>query len=66
MFFLKLKLKKNPNNNMNEKIGRAIKTYRSKNQRSYIISGMNQLLLSVKENNDTGDRLIHHYPLTLP
>ena len=43
---------------MNEKIGsRAIKTYPSKNQRSYIISGMGQLLLSVKENKDTGTDL---------
>ena len=56
MFVLKLKCKKNLKNNMNEKIGsRAIKTYPSKNQRSYIISGMGQLLLSVKENKDTGD-----------
>ena len=46
---------------MNEKIGGANKTYRSKNHRSYISSGMGQLLLSVKEIKDTGDRLIHHY-----
>ena len=46
---------------MNEKIGGAIKTYLSKNPRSYITSGMGQLLLSVKENKDTGDRLIHQY-----
>ena len=44
---------------MNEKIGGAIKSYRSKNPRSYITSG--QLLLSVKEIKDAGDRLIHHY-----
>ena len=46
---------------MNKKIGRAIKTYWSKNEISYIIGGMGQLLFSVKENKDTGDRLIHHY-----
>ena len=61
MFVLKLKCKKKPRKNMNEKIGGAIKTYRSKNPRSYITSGMGQLLLSVKENKDTGDRLIHQY-----
>ena len=44
---------------MNEKIGGAIKTCWSKNPRSYITSEMGKLLLSVKENKDTGDRLIH-------
>ena len=61
MFVLKLKCKKSLKNNINEKIGGAIKTYLSKNPRSYITSGMGQLLLSVKENKDIGDRLIHHY-----
>ena len=61
MFVLKLKCRKNPKNNMNEKIVGAIKTYRSKNPRSYITSGFGQVFLSVKEIKDTGDRLIHHY-----
>ena len=45
MFVLKLKCIRNPKNDMNEKIGEAIKTFRSKNHRSYITSGMGQLLL---------------------